>query len=96
MPHYLDPLSYHAQGRPGKIEVVPSKPVDTQHDLSLAYTPGVDILTADDPHEFASACLRILMDNEYADELALKARATALDNYRWDKNREKIRQIYRI
>ena len=41
MQHYLDPLSYHAEGRPGKVEVVPSKPVDTQHDLSLAYTPGV-------------------------------------------------------
>ncbi|HEY8713124.1 MAG TPA: NADP-dependent malic enzyme [Thermoanaerobaculia bacterium] len=34
-------LEYHQQGRPGKIEVVPSKPTATQHDLSLAYTPGV-------------------------------------------------------
>ncbi len=36
-----DALEYHAQGRPGKIEVVPSKPTATQRDLSLAYTPGV-------------------------------------------------------
>jgi malate dehydrogenase (oxaloacetate-decarboxylating)(NADP+) len=34
-------LDYHAQGRFGKIEVVPSKPCQTQRDLSLAYTPGV-------------------------------------------------------
>ena len=34
-------LRYHAEGRPGKIEVVPSKPTRTQRDLSLAYTPGV-------------------------------------------------------
>lgn len=34
-------LEYHESGRPGKIEVVPSKPHSTQHDLSLAYSPGV-------------------------------------------------------
>ncbi len=34
-------LAYHSTGRPGKIEVVPTKKVDTPHDLSLAYTPGV-------------------------------------------------------
>lgn len=34
-------LKYHAEGRPGKIEVVPTKPHSTQHDLSLAYSPGV-------------------------------------------------------
>lgn len=34
-------LEYHSRGRKGKIEVVPSKPCDTQRDLSLAYTPGV-------------------------------------------------------
>ena len=33
-------LKYHMDGRPGKIEVVPTKPHSTQHDLSLAYTPG--------------------------------------------------------
>src|SRR5215212_9644703 len=34
-------LEYHFGGRPGKIEVIPSKPTATQRDLSLAYTPGV-------------------------------------------------------
>jgi malate dehydrogenase (oxaloacetate-decarboxylating)(NADP+) len=34
-------LSYHAKGRRGKIEVMPSKPFSTQLDLALAYTPGV-------------------------------------------------------
>lgn len=34
-------LAYHSQGRPGKIEVVPTKPYHTQTDLSLAYSPGV-------------------------------------------------------
>jgi malate dehydrogenase (oxaloacetate-decarboxylating)(NADP+) len=37
----LDALDYHEKGRPGKIEVVPTKPHNTQYDLSLAYTPGV-------------------------------------------------------
>ncbi|MBK5098780.1 MAG: hypothetical protein JJE01_13425, partial [Gemmatimonadetes bacterium] len=34
-------LQYHAEGRPGKVEVIPTKPCATQRDLSLAYTPGV-------------------------------------------------------
>src|SRR5467141_5468952 len=34
-------LDYHAQGRPGKIQVSPTKPFKNQRDLSLAYTPGV-------------------------------------------------------
>ena len=34
-------LAYHADGRPGKIEVVPTKPYSTQKDLSMAYSPGV-------------------------------------------------------
>ena len=34
-------LRYHAEGKPGKIEVVPTKPYSTQIDLSLAYSPGV-------------------------------------------------------
>jgi len=36
-----DALDYHAQGRPGKIEVIPTKPHSSQRDLSLAYSPGV-------------------------------------------------------
>ncbi len=34
-------LDYHSQGKPGKIEVVPTKPHSSQRDLSLAYSPGV-------------------------------------------------------
>ncbi|MCP4809225.1 MAG: NADP-dependent malic enzyme [Proteobacteria bacterium] len=34
-------VEYHEQGRPGKLEVVPTKPMLTQRDLSMAYTPGV-------------------------------------------------------
>ncbi|MEQ1502701.1 MAG: NADP-dependent malic enzyme [Myxococcota bacterium] len=36
-----DPLVYHEGDRPGKIEVIPTKPLRTQNDLSMAYTPGV-------------------------------------------------------
>jgi len=48
-----DALEYHSTGRRGKIEVVPSKPLLTQRDLSLAYTPGV-----------AEPCLEIARDQE--------------------------------
>jgi malate dehydrogenase (oxaloacetate-decarboxylating)(NADP+) len=34
-------LQFHQQGRPGKIEVLATKPMATQRDLSLAYSPGV-------------------------------------------------------
>jgi len=36
-----DAMEYHRSGRPGKIEVLPTKPCQTQRDLALAYTPGV-------------------------------------------------------
>ena len=36
-----DALRYHSEGRPGKIGIEPTKPSQTQHDLSLAYSPGV-------------------------------------------------------
>ena len=45
-------LFYHSAGRPGKIEIVASKPMATQRDLSLAYSPGVAVpvkAIADDP-----------------------------------------------
>jgi malate dehydrogenase (oxaloacetate-decarboxylating)(NADP+) len=48
-------LEYHAKGRPGKIEVVPTKEAKTQRDLSLAYSPGV-----------AEPCLRIAENAEDA------------------------------
>ncbi len=38
-----DALEYHSKGRPGKIEVIPTKDTKTQRDLSLAYSPGVAI-----------------------------------------------------
>ena len=41
-------LAFHAEGRPGKMEIAPTKPLTTQRDLSLAYSPGV-----------AAPCLRI-------------------------------------
>jgi malate dehydrogenase (oxaloacetate-decarboxylating)(NADP+) len=46
-------LDYHSQGRPGKIEVIPSKPYSSQRDLSLAYSPGV-----------AEPCLAIAANQE--------------------------------
>src|SRR5665213_359009 len=36
-------LDYHSKGRPGKIEVIPTKSTKTQRDLSLAYSPGVAV-----------------------------------------------------
>ena len=52
-----DALHYHAKGRPGKIQVVPTKETNTQRDLSLAYSPGV-----------ADPCLEIAenVENVYA------------------------------
>ncbi len=47
-----DALDYHSQGRPGKLKIVPTKPMATQRDLSLAYSPGVAIpvlAIAEDP-----------------------------------------------
>jgi len=46
-----DALEYHSRGRPGKIEVIPTKPTATARDLALAYTPGV-----------AEPCLEIARD----------------------------------
>ena len=45
-------LEFHARGRPGKLEITPTKPMATQRDLSLAYSPGVAVpvrAIADDP-----------------------------------------------
>ncbi len=38
-----DALNYHMQGKPGKIEVIPTKPLSSQLDLALAYSPGVAV-----------------------------------------------------
>src|ERR1044071_313094 len=48
-----DALEYHSRGRKGKLEVVPTKPLVSQLDLSLAYTPGV-----------AEPCLEIARDED--------------------------------
>ena len=45
-------LDFHAMGRPGKLEIIPTKPMATQRDLSLAYSPGVAVpvkAIAEDP-----------------------------------------------
>ncbi len=55
-------LRYHRIPRPGKIEVVPTKPLATQRDLSLAYSPGV-----------AAACHEIVRDPATAAELTIRA-----------------------
>ncbi len=47
-------LKYHEEGRPGKIEVIPTKPYESQADLSLAYSPGVAypcLKIKDNPHD---------------------------------------------
>jgi len=36
-----DALEFHTRGRPGKIEIIASKPMATQRDLALAFSPGV-------------------------------------------------------
>ncbi|HJU31378.1 MAG TPA: hypothetical protein VJ740_07990, partial [Hyphomicrobiaceae bacterium] len=36
-------LLFHSQGKPGKLEITPTKPLTTQRDLSLAYSPGVAV-----------------------------------------------------
>ena len=60
-------LEYHSRGRPGKIEVVPTKPLLTQRDLSLAYTPGV-----------ADPCRAIAKDPEAAFDYTAKGNLVAV------------------
>ncbi|MFH1861199.1 MAG: malic enzyme-like NAD(P)-binding protein, partial [bacterium] len=62
-----DALDYHALGKPGKIEVVPTKPCLTQRDLSLAYTPGV-----------AQPCLEIEKNPEDAYKYTAKGNLVAV------------------
>ena len=60
-------LEYHARGRPGKIAVVPTKPLTNQRDLSLAYSPGV-----------AEPCLEIRKDPEEAYAYTAKGNLVAV------------------
>jgi len=62
-----DALLFHAQGRPGKIEIVATKPLTTQRDLSLAYSPGV-----------ATPCLRIEKDPQAAYDYTAKGNMVAV------------------
>ena len=62
-----DALAFHAQGRPGKLEVVATKPLTTQRDLSLAYSPGV-----------ATPCLRIQKDPLAAYDYTAKGNLVAV------------------
>ncbi len=60
-------LFYHSKGKPGKIEVVPTKPYSTQTDLALAYSPGV-----------AEPCLEIEKDPETAYDYTVKGNLVAV------------------
>lgn len=60
-------LLYHRSPRPGKLEISPSKPLGTQHDLSLAYTPGV-----------AAACSAIALDPNEAAGLTTRQNLVAV------------------
>ncbi|GHT66703.1 NADP-dependent malic enzyme [Bacteroidia bacterium] len=60
-------LDYHSEGRPGKIEVVPTKPYSTQTDLALAYSPGV-----------AEPCLAIEQNPEDAYRYTAKGNLVAV------------------
>src|SRR3954467_4231921 len=62
-----DALDYHATGRPGKIAVVPTKPLSNQRDLSLAYSPGV-----------AEPCLAIKDDPDLAYTYTAKGNLVAV------------------
>lgn len=60
-------LQYHAQGRPGKVQVIPTKSTETQQDLSLAYSPGV-----------AAPCLEIEKDANKAYDYTAKGNLVAV------------------
>jgi malate dehydrogenase (oxaloacetate-decarboxylating)(NADP+) len=62
-----DALDYHRRGRKGKLEVVPTKPLVSQIDLSLAYTPGV-----------AEPCLEIAADEEKSWEYTARGNLVAV------------------
>ncbi len=60
-------LAYHRVPRPGKFEIQPTKPLATQRDLALAYSPGV-----------AAACLAIAADPAEADSLTIRQNLVAV------------------
>ena len=66
-PHIQAALDYHSQPKPGKLEIRPTKPMATQRDLALAYSPGV-----------AQACLAISSDQTLARTYTSKANLVAV------------------
>ena len=62
-----DALNFHATGRPGKLEITPTKPLTTQRDLSLAYSPGV-----------AEPCLAIKVSADKAYDYTAKGNLVAV------------------
>src|SRR5205085_11728217 len=66
-PSKEDALDYHSSGRRGKIEVVPTKPVATARDLSLAYSPGV-----------AEPCLAIASDKDLSYKYTIRGNVVAV------------------
>src|SRR3982074_3420361 len=66
-PSKQDALDYHSSGRKGKIEVVPTKPVATARDLSLAYSPG-----APEP------CLAMEQDEELSSKYTARGNLVAV------------------
>lgn len=65
--HQRSALHYHSHPRPGKISIAPTKPSDTQIDLSLAYSPGV-----------AEACLEIVRDPRLAGRYTSRSNLVAV------------------
>ncbi len=62
-----DALNFHSSGRPGKLEITPTKPLTTQRDLSLAYSPGV-----------AEPCLAIEAEPDKAYDYTAKGNLVAV------------------
>ncbi len=67
MPIDKEALEFHSSGRKGKIEVIPTKPCDTERDLALAYSPGV-----------ASPCLEIAKDPDKVFEYTARGNLVAV------------------
>jgi malate dehydrogenase (oxaloacetate-decarboxylating)(NADP+) len=62
-----DAIEFHAAGRPGKLEIRATKPLTTQRDLTLAYSPGV-----------AAPCLKIHEDPDAAYDLTARGNLVAI------------------
>ncbi len=65
--HPKDALNFHKKTKPGKLEVAPTKPLTTQRDLSLAYSPGVAI-----------PCLEIQKDSDLSYDYTAKGNLVAV------------------